>query len=502
MTLEKKLGAVRRDASVSITQQLVEVFAEAIEAGELEPGAKLPPTRALAEMAGINQLTASRCYRRLAERGLVVAGVGRGTFVRTSAVAVRQAPPTGGGSWQTYVLPPERDGYGSRMIADLVDHVARADLIPMSAGYLSEAVLPVEEVRDYAGAVLRDAAAEALQYSPVEGVTALREELAELGRRRGLTDPADGIVVTTGARQGLTLAARAILRPGHQVACESPTFMGIIETLRGTGAEVFGIPVDEGGLDVDALEQLLRRHEIRLLVLQPRLHNPTGYDLAEPRRARLVELAAQHGFFILEDAVYGDLHFQDSHPPPLRAADADHVVYVDSLSKTISPGLRIGWVAASGPVLDRIVSEKRNDDAHSPSLTQMIAARLLGAGDYERRLPATREFHRVRRDALLAAIDEHMEDLATVLRPPGGGHVWMTLRQALDEQQLYREALEAGVSFIPGAAMLIERPRATHLRLSFSMLDPEQLAEGVRRLAGVVRSLQAARGRRRSMPVM
>lgn len=499
-TIELRLAALDRTAGRSLTAQMVELFVDAIARGELAPGAKLPPTRRLAELAGINQLTASRCYRQLQALGAVVSEVGRGTFVRAGARA-RDAERASDIAWQSYALPSERIDRSDQIVAEIARHVEDPSVIALSAGYPSLDLLPLDMLRDATARAIERHGARAFQYGPIEGVGELREALAALGRSRGLDDGADSIVVTTGARQGLTLAARAVLRPGDKVACESPTFMGIIEALRAVGAEVFPVPVDRGGLDVDALEQLLRRHEIRLLATQPRLQNPTGADLSPERRTALVELAMRHGFFILEDAVYGDLRFEGPDLAPLRALAPTHVIYVDSLSKSVGPGLRAGWVAASGPVLDRVAAEKRRDDAHSATLTQQATAAFLEAGLYPAQLERARSRYREHRDVMLAALRAELDGLADYPAPAGGGHVWVTLRHALDDAQLYQDALAAGVTFVPGPAMLVERPRATHMRLSYGLPEPADLREGIRRLARTIRASGGATAHRRSIPV-
>ncbi|HXR13230.1 MAG TPA: PLP-dependent aminotransferase family protein [Solirubrobacteraceae bacterium] len=499
--LERRLAGLERAGARSLTAQIVGLFLEAIASGELPPGAKLPPTRRLAAVAGINQLTATRCYRRLQDLGAVVSEVGRGTFVRAGGAASHELGRSSDASWQSYVLPPDRTDQSDAIVSEIARHVEDPRVIPLSAGYPALDLLPLEELRAAAAAAIERHGARSFQYGPIEGVSELREALAQLGRQRGLDDDADSIVVTTGARQALTLTARATLRPGDKVACESPTFMGIIEALRSAGAEVFPVPVDAGGLDTEALEQLLRRHEIRLLATQPRLQNPTGADLAPERRTRVVELALQHGFFILEDAVYGDLRFEGADVGPLRPLAPTHVIYVDSLSKTVGPGLRAGWVAASGPVLDRIAAEKRRDDAHGATLTQQTTAGFLMAGLYPAQIERARARYRENRDVLLEALDRELDGLVDFVRPAGGGHVWVTLRHALDDAQLYRDCLAAGVTFVPGPAMLVARPRATHMRLSYGLPDKAMLREGVSRLAGVIRASAAATPQRRSLPV-
>ncbi|HZL54115.1 MAG TPA: PLP-dependent aminotransferase family protein [Solirubrobacteraceae bacterium] len=499
--VERRLAALERTGARSLTGQIVELFLEAIAAGELAPGAKLPPTRRLATLAGVNQLTATRCYRRLQTLGAVVSEVGRGTFVRSGAVSASESPRTGDSSWQSYMLPAERRGDGDAVVAEMARHVEDPRVIPLSVGYPPLDLLPVEDLRAAAVAAIDRYGARTFQYGPIEGDNELREELAKLGRIRGLSDDADSIIVTTGARQALTLTARATLRPGDKVACESPSFMGIIESLRSAGAEVFPVPVDSDGLDTDALEQLLRRHEIRMVALQPRLQNPTGADLSPRRRTRLVELAVQHGFFILEDGVNGDLRFEGADLGPLRALAPNHVIYLDSLSKTVGPGLRAGWVAASGPVLDRIAAEKRSDDAHGATLTQQTTAGYLAGGHYEAQIERARARYRDGRDVLLQALDAELGTLADFTRPAGGGHIWVTLHQPVDDARLYRECLEAGVSFVPGQAMLVERPRATHMRLSYGLPDAAGLREGARLLGRTIRMMRAAAPQRRSLPV-
>jgi DNA-binding transcriptional MocR family regulator len=501
VTLDQRIRAVDRNAAQSLTAQLVDAVTEAIASGELSAGEKLPPTRSLAALAGVNQLTASRAYHRLQEVGAVVSEVGRGTFVRTAAYPGQHPNAADDASWQTYLLPAEAGGESGRILGELARHVDAADTIPLSMGYPPDAIIPLELLREASARVLARLGALSFAYGPVEGTHELRAELAKLGRERGLDDDPDSIVVTTGARQGISLVTRALLRPGDKVACESPTFMGNIEALNAVEAQLLPVPVDEHGLDVAALEQLLRRHEIRLVVVQPRAHNPTGFDLSKERRLQLISLARQHGFFILEDAVYADLRFEGEDLGPLRAIAPTHVIYVDSFSKTFGPGLRAGWIAASGPVLERLINEKRNADTHSATLPQQIVAEFLAGGHYAGQVKRARAMFRQRRDALVQALEEELSAFGRFTRPVAGGHVWLTLDQACDDARLYREALAAGVAILPGRVMLVDRPHSTHLRLSYCRLEPALIREGVGRLAGVVRALHAAPYARQSLPL-
>ncbi|MDP9227603.1 MAG: PLP-dependent aminotransferase family protein, partial [Actinomycetota bacterium] len=395
-----------------------------------------------------------------------------------------------GSEWQRYVLPPMTESHGDRVMAEMYRHSQARGLIPLSVGYPSSELFPFEPIRAALAASLERHESRALQYTDIAGLPDLVEQLVELSALRGAPeDPAD-IVVTSGARQGLTLAARAVLRPGDAVACEAPTFMGVMESVKSIGTRVIPVPMDEQGLDVEALEALLGREEIRLLAIQPRCHNPTGLDLSPARRVRLLELARRHGFFIVEDGIYGDLRFEGEDPGALRSECHGHVIYVDSLSKTIGGGMRIGWIAASGPVLDRILVEKRADDMHSATPSQLALAGFLAAGEYSGHIELAREFYRERRDVLLEAVGVHLKGLATCATvPKGGGHLWLTLDLPLDESELMTEAVRNGVTFVPGAAMLPEASHLTHMRLSYGFLGPDQLTEGTKRLGRAIRSL-------------
>jgi 2-aminoadipate transaminase len=318
----------------------------------------------------------------------------------------------------------------------------------------------------------------------------LREQYAARGRTAGWAEDADEIVVTSGAQQAIALTARATLEPGDVALVESPTFIGMMTALRGTGARVIGVPVDENGLDLDALEHLLARHEVKLVGLQSACQNPTGRTLSEERRQRLAELALERNFFVLEDRVYADMHFESKVVRPVRELAPAHVIYVNSLSKVVGGGLRAGVVAARGPVRERIAMLKLEADFHSPTLIQHLAARWLATGAYDRHVESTIPFYRERRDALMAALERHLEGEYQADPPEGGHHVWVTLTRPLDERALYAEGARCGVAFTPGGAVTAERRSQTSFRLSFSLLDPEQLDEGVRRLARAIREVR------------
>jgi 2-aminoadipate transaminase len=487
MSYKFDLSDLEREGEVSITQQLVDRISAAIENGDLEPGSKLPPTRELATAAGVNHLTAARVYRKLAELGYVTAQVGRGTFVRA---LVPDGSASYGDDWQVYALPPDDLSYSEQVLAETFASVDREDVLSLATGWPAPSTYPTAQLAAIAADVFEEVGGEALSYLPAEGLFELREELAARGRKYGWADDPDEIVVTSGAQQAIALTAQATLEPGDVAVVESPTFIGMMTAMRGTGARVIGVPVDEAGMDVEALERLLGRHEVKLVGLQTACQNPTGRSLSEERKARLAELAVERNFFVIEDRVYADMHYDRELRRPLRELAPAHVIYVNSLSKVVGGGLRSGWVAARGPVRERIAMLKLEADFFSPTLIQHMAARWLATGAYERHVAETIPFYRERRDALLAALERHMAGEYHVDPPEGGHHLWVTLNRPVDERTLYAEAARSGVTFTPGGAVTAERRSQTSIRLSFSLLDPEQLDEGVRRLARALREVR------------
>jgi DNA-binding transcriptional MocR family regulator len=499
MSYNLKMFDLKREGEVSITQQLVTLFATLIDSGELAPGERLPATRALAADVSVNHLTAVRVYRRLAELGYVTAAVGRGTFVRQRVPVALSSPPGSGvgGSggraglvadddWQVGMLAARPVTYADEMLRDSLHAPLAGDVIPLGSGYPDPALCPSRELAALAAQITRENPRAITDYLQVEGLPVLRERLAELGRAAGYATSADEILVTTGARQAIDLVTRALLGPGDVAVVESPTFAGALASLP--------LPVDADGPDIDALERVLARHEVKLVVVQEACQNPTGADLSPARRARLLELARTRGFFVLDDGVYATMRFDGEPLRRLREGAPSHVIYVDSLSKTIGGGLRLGWIAAQGPILQRLVQLKIDADIHTSALPQYLAAAYLTGDRHAELLRTALPVYRARRDALVASLERHLGHDATWTVPPGGNHIWVTLRDPVDERALYVEALRAGTAFLPGGAVTAEKSSRTSMRLSFGQVDPELLDEGVRRLAVALREVRR-RGR-------
>lgn len=498
MSYKIDLSDVSREGDVSITQQLVDRFAAAIDSGVLAPGEKLPTTRALATDAGVNHLTAARVYRRLAERGYVTATVGRGTFVRTLAPAPAEERDD---DWQNYVLPDRPFSQADQVLEDAFRLPSEPGMISLSTGFPSPDLYPVETLSAIARDVFTRRGGEALDYLMAEGLPQLREQIAERGRKMGWAADADEIVVTSGGRQALDIVCRALLEPEDVVVVESPTFVGALQSARATRARVIGVPYRDDGLDLDALEQVLARHEVKVVVLQSASQNPTGRDMSDEGRERLARLAMERNFFIVDDGVYADLRFDGQPPRSVREHAPGHTIYLSSLSKVLGGGLRIGWVAARGPVLERIARLKLDSDFFTAAPTQHIAADFMAGGHYEEQLATSIDFYRERRDALLESLERHLAGEYRAAPPNGGHHVWLTLNRPVDERAFYAEAVRHGVTYVPGATVVVERPAETSLRLSFALVDPPELDEGVKRLARALREMRRRDRRVANVPL-
>jgi 2-aminoadipate transaminase len=428
---------------------------------------------------------------------------------------VRSVPPPSAaddaGVWQHAVLPELPASYVAEVMAETM-RVPRnsatgsstgwiaapprdSDTINMSVAWTAPEMHPVDQLRKLTDELFATDGAAMLGYGEPEGLAELRTEVARRGEISGFARSPEEIVVTTGARQGIDLVCRTIVRPGDVVVCESPTFIGTLSSLQATGARVLGVPFDADGFDVDALERILARHEVKLVALQAGSQNPTGQDLSPERAERLIRLAQERSFFILEDGVYANIRFGSAPPPPrLRRHAPDHVLYVDSLSKTIGGGLRVGWVAATGEARRRIADLKLGTDVHTSSVTQYVAARWLASGFHDDHLRRANALYGKRAAALLESVRRRLGDEVSVLEPRGGHNLWLTFKRPIDERLLYAEALRQRVGFTPGRAVRPEQSGPAALRLSFPLLDEEHLDEGVRRLAVAIRAVRRQDG--------
>lgn len=381
-------------------------------------------------------------------------------------------------------------------IRELFHYLSKPGLISFAGGYPSAALLDAEGLREASNRVLAGGAG-ILQYGPTEGSPELKQELIGLSAGRGITCQAEGLLVTTGSQQAFDLLVRIFVQPGDAVLLESPAYPAAIQAFRLAGASIHEIPMDSGGLQTSRLEDVLRAmppsSKPKLLYTVPTFSNPRGTLLSQPRREGLVRLALRHGFLIIEDDPYGELRFTEDRPEPLyvhgqRLAGADNpVIYLSSLSKTVAPALRIGWMVASPDVVRRSTIAKQTVDLCTSPITQLIAAEYLRSGRYPRTVAAAREEYKRRVEAMTESLRKELGGLLRFEEPKGGMFLWAESAMPMDPKLVFDAAVENGVLFVPGAFFFAGAPSLNSMRLSFAAPAVDNIHEGVRRLARAVR---------------
>ena len=387
--------------------------------------------------------------------------------------------------------PAERlAGVVSSPVREILALTARAEVISFAGGLPAPELFDVPALREAFAAALADGSAvRALQYSTTEGHAPLREALAARMRERGLPTDADEILVTTGSQQALGLAAAALLDPGDVVLVEDPSYLAALQSFALAGARLVPVPGASDGPDLDAVAALVAEHRPKLLYVVPTFQNPTGRTISADGRARLARLAGELGLWLLEDDPYGELRYDGEALPSLGSFPGaeDRTIAVSSLSKVLAPGLRIGWLRAPEELRRALTIAKQAGDLHTSTIDQMAAAHVLAAGGMDAHLARLRTVYRARRDALLGGLGEALPAGSSWNAPDGGMFVWARLPDGHDAAALLRRALAHDVAFVPGAPFFAGAPDHATLRLSFTTHPPDEIAEGLRRLAAAVR---------------
>ncbi|MEV6007511.1 PLP-dependent aminotransferase family protein [Streptomyces sp. NPDC051976] len=374
---------------------------------------------------------------------------------------------------------------GASPVREILALTARPEVISFAGG------LPAPELFDAAGIgeayarVLAEQPRKVLQYSTTEGDPALRGAVAARLSGRGLPTEPDGLLVTGGSQQGLALIATALLEPGDVVLVENPTYLAALQCFGFTGARVVPVPTDADGVVPEALEEIARRERPKLLYLVPNFQNPTGRTLPLARRRAVAEAAARHGLWIAEDDPYGDLRFEGERQPWIAGLDAaaDRAILLGSFSKIMAPGMRLGWLRAPAALLRACVIAKQAADLHTSTVDQAAAARYLADNDLDAHLERVRTAYRDRRDALLAGLPAALPTGSSWNRPEGGMFVWVRLPDGYDATALLRTAVSHDVAYVPGLPFFAADAEPAALRMSFTTHTPDEIAEGLVRLA-------------------
>jgi 2-aminoadipate transaminase len=377
-------------------------------------------------------------------------------------------------------------------IRELFKLLGQPGIISFAGGFPDSAMFDVEGIQAAVDRALKEEPGGALQYGATEGYNPLREQLAAFMGSKGVNVSPDGMIITTGSQQGLDLLGKTMINPGDKVIVEGPTFLATIQCFRLYGADIISAPIDAHGVQTDALEQLMAEHKPKFVYLIPTFGNPSGALLNLARRQKILELAVKYQTLVVEDDPYGDLYFHDTPPPSLLSLSAgvpgsrEWLAYCGSLSKVLSPGLRVGWMIAPADLLAKATMCKQFSDAHTSTFAQATAAQYLKAGRMPATLERVRAVYAERAAAMGAALKRELGDAISFTQPEGGLFFWARLTGAggksADAAKFARQAIAKGVAFVPGAPFFASNPDMSALRLSFATADVARIEEGVTRL--------------------
>lgn len=383
-------------------------------------------------------------------------------------------------------------------IRELFKLLGKPGIISFAGGFPDSAMFDVAGIQEAADKALAEEPGGALQYGATEGYEPLRLQLAAFMRGKGVKDiDPSSLIVTTGSQQALDLLGKTMISPGDKVIVEAPTFLATIQCFRLYGADLVTAPIDSSGVQVDRLEELIAQHRPKLVYLIPTFGNPSGATLSLERRLKVLELAARYQTLIVEDDPYGDLYFGEPPPPSLLALSSevpgsrDWVAHCGSMSKVLSPGLRVGWMIGPAELLAKATMCKQFSDAHTSTFAQATAAQYLKSGRMPDTLERVRRVYAERAQAMGDALRKELGDAVEFTRPHGGLFFWAKLTghggRLKDAGELAKRAIEKGVAFVPGAPFYATNPDPSTLRLSFATVGVEKILEGVGRLGTVYR---------------
>src|SRR5689334_5309231 len=386
----------------------------------------------------------------------------------------------------------------SSEIRELLKITEQPGVISFAGGLPSPDAFPLQRFEEACHKVIAEQSAHSLQYGRTEGYEPLRDWIAANMSRYGVHAKLDNVMITSGAQQALDLIGKLFIDRGNRVLVEAPTYLGALQAFNAYGAEYFSVPIDSDGIRTDLVEEPLRSNP-KFMYLLPNFQNPAGTTLSEGRRHELVLLADKYGIPIIEDDPYGQLRFEGEHLPPLVVLDRKNlrrdngysignVIYLSTFSKTLAPGLRLGWIIAPPEVIAKLVQLKQGADLHTSTFVQMVAYEVARDNFLDEHVKLIRRVYGERRDVMLAALQEFFPPEVTWTHPKGGLFLWVTLPEGMNSQKLFEVALKENVAFVPGDSFYANGQEGLrHFRLNFSNAEPEQIREGIRRLSIAVK---------------
>lgn len=379
-------------------------------------------------------------------------------------------------------------------IREILKVTERPEVISFAGGLPKASLFPVEELAEASRKVFAEQGRQALQYAATEGYPPLREWIAARYQdRRGMRVDPEDVVITTGSQQCLDLVAKCFIDPGDTVLLERPGYLGAIQALSYFDPEFAGVRLADDGPDLEEMSGLIEAHRPKLFYAVPNFQNPSGLSYGREKRRAAGEMLSTSGTLLLEDDPYGELRYVGRDQPPVYSFCAGPRILLGSFSKTVSPGLRLGWAVAGRDIREKLTTAKQAADLHSSSLTQRIMHAYLSMFDLDEHICAIRARYGAQREAMLEAVAEHFPPEAHTTRPEGGMFLWVTLPEGLSSMALFDKAIRREVAFVPGKPFYVDGSGENTLRLNFSNADEGSIKEGIRRLGRCIEEFIAER---------
>ncbi len=490
---------LNRRSMVPMYRQLAAELREQIVSGAMAEGYRLPPERELASRLEVNRTTVLQAYQQLKDEGLIASKVGKGTFVlplqhiETARIPVVRHEPIDEEPKPSVVRPPWSvlfSDYSNRFTYHDIASAERAQrgdtIIDFATGSPNPADIPDDLLRSVSIEAFESREFDGQPESPIEGFDELRALLAEHMSTRGVQCDVRNVMVLSGSEQGIDLIVRAFVNPGDCVLVEQSTFFPALQTFRSADARIIGVPVDEHGMRTDLLDGYCARFRPKLIYTVPTFQNPTGTTLPPERRSELIDVARRYQCLIVEDDAYGDLWYggesSDAHRPiPLKGMEnAGYVMYLSTFSKTVTSGLRTGWVVADPHVINRLAALRRMVDQHTSTSSQRICLELLKEGRVAEHLRGLIKAYRIRRDAAIAALERYAPDEVYWTVPAGGYYIWVSLPDGVRSLDVLESCRSQGVTFMPGSVFDVDEMDDSHIRLNFVRPDAADIDTGIR----------------------
>jgi len=456
-----------------------------IKSGKLEPGQRLPSIRALSASLQVNKLTVIEAYSVLEADGLIHARQGAGYFVNRAALSSVNLKSTFAPIQNVIIQEQSKSSFFEQFTASLQAQ-RQGKIIDFRSGFPRASGL--SDLQRLAKRAVVRAADHLFKYDFPQGQLTLQKQIAQMLMMQGLEISTEELIVTNGSEQALSLAIRYYVQPGDWVIVETPTYHGALAILENLGAKVIGIPMTGEGMNLELLEQYLRSHRPKLIYTISTLHNPTGLTTSQVHRQQLQALAQQYECPILEDNAYEGLNFEPI-PPPIKALDRhDWVTYISTFSKTLMPGLRVGYMVVTGKHYRQIVEQKLLHDLHVSTVSQAIVSEVLASGHYRRHLNRLRTNNLQSRNAMLLALEQHFPEEICWTIPKGGLFLWTHLPPSLSVEAVCQEALFQNILIANGAAFFPGQQGYPAMRLNFSHA-PEEIEQGISVLGRLLKNL-------------